>query len=307
MKPIARILVGLDLSPDGKRLSLGSRCALEEAQHIASRNKAELVLLHSTHGDEFVDPLTAHAAIVSLGGTPEGRRALESAREECAKAGLKATLELSPARPVEAFVQRVQKGDIDLVVAGKRGQSDRDGRRLGSFSTQLLRYCPGPVLVVPPRPGLDSGPVLAATDLSEVGALAVRTAADVAQRRGVDLHVVHAYQLPFELIHSSSREPREEHQAKLERLKTDAEAAIRKGLAGVPGAERARLHVGCGTPARAILGAVELFQPLVLVLGTVSRGGVAGVLFGNTAERVLPQVDCAILAVKPPDFVSPLR
>lgn len=193
IKQTAQILVGLDLSPDGKRLSLGSQCALEEARHIAERNKSAIVLLHSTHGDEFVDPLTAHAAIVSLGGTPEGQQALEAARAQCAKAGHAVTLELSPERPVKAFVERVQRGDIDLVVTGKRSQSDRDGRRLGSFSTQLLRYCPGPVLVVPPRPGLDSGPVLAATDLSEVGVLATRTAAEVAQRRGVDLHVVYAF------------------------------------------------------------------------------------------------------------------
>ncbi|HVS17083.1 MAG TPA: universal stress protein [Planctomycetota bacterium] len=303
MKNPERILVGLDLSPDGKRLSVGSACAMEEARALAREYGAEVVLLHSTHGDEFVDPLTAHASIVSLGGTPAGRAALDAACEGLKKAGVKARLELSEDRPLSAFVAFAQKGEVDLVVVGKRAESYQDGRHLGSFSIQLLRYCPGPVLVVPPRPGVDKGPVLAATDLSEVGAVATRAGAELARVRGVPLHVVHAYQLPFELIHAASREPREAHQAKLARLKDDAQAAIREGLGGA----QADLHVACTTPTRAIEAAIELVQPSVLVMGTVSRSGVPGLLFGNTAERVLTRVDCAILAVKPADFVSPIE
>lgn len=302
MKKLKRILVGLDLSPDGSRLSIGSSCALEEARALAVEHKAEVVLLHSTHGDEFVDPLTSHAAIVSMGGTPEGRASLDAACERVQKSGVKATLELSKERPLAAFVQKAKAGEVDLVVVGKRAETYDDGRHLGSFSIQLLRYCPGPVLVVPPRPGVEKGPVLAATDLTEVGASATRAGAEVARVRGVPLHVVHAYQIPFELIHAASREPREEYQAKLERLKTDAEAAIREGLGDAP----AELHVGCTTPGRAIEAVIDLVQPSVLVMGTVSRGGVPGLLFGNTAERILPRVGCAILAIKPDDFVTPI-
>lgn len=273
---------------------------------MAEINGSELVLLHSTFADAYVDPLTSHAAIVSLGGTPEGRSALEAARDQCAKTGLKVELVLDPERPVTAFVRRVKRGDIDVVVTGKRNETYDDGRHLGSFSIQLLRYCPGPVLVVPPRPGLDQGPVLAATDLSEVGAAATRAGAFIARQRKVGLHVVHAWQMPFELIHSASRVPREEYDAQVARLQHEAEASIRRGLEGVPGAEAAELHVGCGTPQRAILRAIEIYAPLVLTMGTVSRGGVPGLLFGNTAERILPHVECAILAVKPDDFVSPI-
>ena len=302
MKKLKRILVGLDLSPDGKRLSIGSSCALEEARALAVEYGAEVLLLHSTHGAEFVDPLTSHAAIVSMGGTPEGRAALDGACERLAKSGVKSELELTDERPLAAFVGRAKSGAADLVVVGKRAEEYGDSRHLGSFSIQLLRYCPGPVLVVPPRPGVDKGPVLAATDLSEVGAAATRIGAELARVRGVPLHVVHAYQLPFELIHAASREPREAHQAKLARLKSDTQTAIREGLGGA----QADLHVACSTPTRAIQAAIELVHPSVLVMGTVSRGGVPGLLFGNTAERILPRVDCAILAVKPDDFVSPI-
>ena len=43
-----------------------------------------------------------------------------------------------------------------------------------------------------------------------------------------------------------------------------------------------------------------------LVMGTVARTGLAGVVMGNTAEQVLDMVDCSVVAIKPSGFVSPL-
>jgi nucleotide-binding universal stress UspA family protein len=45
----------------------------------------------------------------------------------------------------------------------------------------------------------------------------------------------------------------------------------------------------------------------LIVVGTVGRRGVEGLLLGNTAESVLTHCDCDVLAVKPADFVSPIR
>ena len=44
----------------------------------------------------------------------------------------------------------------------------------------------------------------------------------------------------------------------------------------------------------------------LIVMGTVSRSGVAGLLIGNTAEEILRQVDCSVLTVKPDGFVTPV-
>jgi nucleotide-binding universal stress UspA family protein len=43
------------------------------------------------------------------------------------------------------------------------------------------------------------------------------------------------------------------------------------------------------------------------VIGTVARSGIAGLLIGNTAERILRRLPCSVLAVKPDGFVSPVR
>lgn len=45
----------------------------------------------------------------------------------------------------------------------------------------------------------------------------------------------------------------------------------------------------------------------IIVMGTLSRTGVSGLLIGNTAERILTQVDCSVLAVRPEGFVTPVQ
>ncbi len=44
----------------------------------------------------------------------------------------------------------------------------------------------------------------------------------------------------------------------------------------------------------------------LIVMGTVARTGIPGLIIGNTAESVLSQISCSVLAVKPPDFVTPV-
>ena len=55
-------------------------------------------------------------------------------------------------------------------------------------------------------------------------------------------------------------------------------------------------------PALAAANEIEL-----IVMGTVSRTGIAGLLIGNTAEKVLRQVDCSVLTVKPEGFITPVK
>jgi hypothetical protein len=42
-------------------------------------------------------------------------------------------------------------------------------------------------------------------------------------------------------------------------------------------------------------------------MGTVCRTGAAGFLIGNTAETILADVTCSILALKPEGFISPIE
>jgi universal stress protein E len=42
----------------------------------------------------------------------------------------------------------------------------------------------------------------------------------------------------------------------------------------------------------------------LVVMGTVGRRGIPGLVIGNTAERILSRLEYSILTLKPPGFVS---
>lgn len=44
----------------------------------------------------------------------------------------------------------------------------------------------------------------------------------------------------------------------------------------------------------------------LVVMGTVGRIGIPGLFIGNTAESILEQVDCSVLAIKPDGFKTPI-
>lgn len=52
--------------------------------------------------------------------------------------------------------------------------------------------------------------------------------------------------------------------------------------------------------------AAQLKEDLV-VMGTVARTGIAGLLVGNTADTIFEQLRCSVLALKPPGFVTSIK
>ncbi|GAM59013.1 universal stress protein family 1 [Vibrio ishigakensis] len=44
-----------------------------------------------------------------------------------------------------------------------------------------------------------------------------------------------------------------------------------------------------------------------MVMGTLARTGIPGIVIGNTAENIVQAVSCSLVALKPPGFVSPVR
>ncbi|MGM0858940.1 MAG: universal stress protein [Pseudomonadota bacterium] len=67
-----------------------------------------------------------------------------------------------------------------------------------------------------------------------------------------------------------------------------------------------RTHVVPGIPDRDLPKMAETIKADLVVMGTVARTGIAGVIMGNTAEAVLSQLNCSVLAIKPDGFESPV-
>jgi nucleotide-binding universal stress UspA family protein len=66
-------------------------------------------------------------------------------------------------------------------------------------------------------------------------------------------------------------------------------------------------HLIKGNASEVILGFVQSNEIDLLVMGTVARTGIPGLIIGNTAETVFSQVSCSILTIKPSGFKSPVK
>ena len=67
-----------------------------------------------------------------------------------------------------------------------------------------------------------------------------------------------------------------------------------------------QLHLVEGNARVAIPELARACEAELIVMGTVGRTGIPGYFIGNTAEAIFGRIDCDILAVKPPGFVSPV-
>lgn len=65
------------------------------------------------------------------------------------------------------------------------------------------------------------------------------------------------------------------------------------------------LRVAAGRPDTALPELVRAEHVDCLILGTVCRTGLAAFWLGNTAEDVMPRVDCDVLLLRPQDYFDP--
>jgi nucleotide-binding universal stress UspA family protein len=61
-----------------------------------------------------------------------------------------------------------------------------------------------------------------------------------------------------------------------------------------------------GDPRKTIPEFTNEIKADLVVMGTVARTGLSGFFMGNTAETILNQLNCSVLAIKPPGFVTPV-
>jgi len=68
-----------------------------------------------------------------------------------------------------------------------------------------------------------------------------------------------------------------------------------------------QLHLIQGSPGKMIPRLAKDVSADLVVMGTIVRTGISGLIIGNTAEAVFHQLKCSILAVKPFGFKTPVK
>ncbi|MDE0372386.1 MAG: universal stress protein [Rhodospirillales bacterium] len=210
-------------------------------------------------------------------------------------------------------IRAVLSEQYDLVMKMPEGSASPLRVLFGSSDQKLMRKCPCPVWIIKPSENEHFKRILAAVNMNHtvpeskpltqlIMALGTSLAAD----EQCELHVLHAWQLAGEV----KLRGRQIHVRKVEQILKDMEGAHKSELEALLEDfpyERRDVHLVKGSAAEIIPKFVEEREIDLVVIGTVGRSGIPGLLIGNTAERVLNAVDCSVLTVKPEGFETPIE
>jgi nucleotide-binding universal stress UspA family protein len=240
--------------------------------------------------------------------------------------GVKITTKVAIGRAPLELIREVLRSGHDLFV---KVAEPAQGNVFGSTDMRLLRNCPCPVLLLhpamqdrrfqrilvavdpPPAPDVLDELHLRQEASSEEQALNVKLmefAMGLAEIDEGELHIVHAWTAPGEdLLRVEGRLPRHEVDEYVASLREGARKAVEQLLAECPPTSGSQhVHLIKGRPADVIAEMAKAHDVDLIVMGTVVRTGIPGLLIGNTAETVFHQVGCSVLAIKPNGFVSPV-
>ena len=213
-------------------------------------------------------------------------------------------------------IQLAHEQQVDLLIKQADDIQHQGNLMFQSVDWHLLRKCPVPLLLYRENTSLPFERVMASLDVdveeppyssSEFNQCMLGWASSF---KGKDaMNVVHAWQSEVEnLVRHWNTDLTEEELIKLsEQLYIEHKQALNIELTA-HGLETNDVNVFLrkGEPADAIAAAVEEQNIDLLLLGTVGRSGVPGLVIGNTAEDLLELINCSVLAIKPSTFKSPI-
>lgn len=308
--------------------SAESGAAVARVVSLAKNSQARLKLLHVAEEPR----LGPFAGSVNIGDVETRVREQAMSQLSMLVRGVSKDLDFAvDVRFGPAFVEIVRevlRNGPDLVIK-QVGKGGAHSFLFGGTDQHLLRKCPCPVWIMVGDTSANYQRILAAVDFdpweegdgaNEVEGSLNRQILDIAGMLAVtdfaQLHVVHAWEAitdsmirvfgselsDNEVAGNRDRE-RREHQSRLDIL----DRRMQQHFGGETHRYLApRFHLRKGA-ARDVVPAVasELKADLV-VMGTVSRTGIPGLLIGNTAEVILNNLECSVLAVKPAGFVTPV-
>ena len=236
-------------------------------------------------------------------------------------------MEILAGVPFLEIIRETQKNKHDLVIKSAEEQQGLMSLA-GSEDKHLLRKCPCPVLLLNSAVPMKFKTILAAVDISdnypedelttryELGVRTLQLATTLALSEFAQLHVICAWQaegvsfldsgfgrVPETEVDVYINNVKHHYDKALDNLIEDAfrnlDTKTRKFL-------ELRRHLVQGNARGEIPRQAALLKADVVVMGTIARSGIPGFFIGNTAETILDQLNCSVLALKPAGFVSPV-
>lgn len=308
---LRKILVATDFSePAGS--------ALRQAVYLAERTKAEITVAHvldhvarAVEGTSFEFHWRVPPADIDRVTRKLKRETQERLNEQVAPflwLPRKPRTETLVGVPFVEIIRLAQRKGYDLVMTGTRGLTPLRRILVGSTAERLVRKCPCPVWIVnhsherPPRS------ILAPVDFSDVSGKSLEWAAFMSGISGGALSVLHVFGYPDERAeHLPEASARMDLRLQRQSVRRAAVKRLDEFVHGyLPQDVTVDQRLALGTPWRMIEVAARRVEADLIVMGSLGRTGIPGLLIGNTAEKVLRHCDRSILAVKPDGFLSPI-
>ncbi len=277
--------------------------ALREADLIAHRTGAELIVFHAVPNLVRNNPLFPHQNIEDAYKLPKLMDQAAEAVDALVQQHLHPDRDnihvaVDTGWADTTLMNKAEELGADLIVVGNRGYSGLRHVLLGSVAERVVRYAPCAVLVARTSP--ENGHVLAATDFSDPALPAVAAAATTAKRRNATLSVLHSLAVrPYALSAVSSPlggGPVIPDDASLNEARAVAAGLIKESL-GRLGAEGQPI-VEDGLPEDDILRHAAKLPADLIVLGAWGRSAINRIALGSVAETVARSAPCSVLVVR---------
>jgi nucleotide-binding universal stress UspA family protein len=209
-------------------------------------------------------------------------------------------------RAATMLIEEVERSPHPLLIRSHQA-AVADDYPFGAVGNELLRKCPCPVLLVHPVSGDPPRLVAAAVNSSTHEPSEQALNARIASVARLVAHLEHAEVLllqawePFAARVVRGRTSDESYAAYIEEMRQRTEGELRALARSAGEGPEMQTVLRRGKAEEVIDDFVRTRGVDLVVMGTVARAGLAGLLLGNTAKRVLRTLTCSVLAVKPLD------
>lgn len=302
------------------RPGLDDSHAFGRAVRLAEENEAELKIIevHATvtPGPDADNQKLSHSALINA--TKAQRQLhLEHLAEPYSKRIQISTDIFFGVAFIETIMEVLRHGH-DLVVLSS--EKHHFGSMIfGSTDMHLLRKCPCPVWIVKPGSDEKFQNIMAAVDMDpsddrkeSLNRQIFELASSLAQAEGSRLHISHAWTAPYTNLTSFNDYVSTTYNMEswIEDVHMSHKSWLAKLVDGFapkqPHGSKPDIHLIQGEAGDVIPQLTREKNIDLLVMGTVSRTGIAGFFIGNTAENIISRLNCSLLAVKPEGFICPI-
>lgn len=279
---------------------------LDKALQLANHGDSKLELLlcdHSNYLEDgyYFDPIQAQE--LRKEQLEKHRQFIELLALPLREQGFSVSTDVRWGKPrYEEIIHKVLETSPDILIHNTSQHEKISRFLLSQQDWQLIRYCPCPLMLVKGKAWKVKPVIIASIDPNHIhdkpaslDYKITQTARYLTDISSGELHLFHSYYLPP----LSGMYP----------ITADKKICeeTTEGLRADFSVEKGNLHLSSEEIQHSLPDIARELDASIVVMGAISRSRLDQVFIGNTAERVLDELACDVIVVKPDGFVTPIR